>query len=120
MASFVLEAPSPSNGQAAVLSPREQETLVVGQLQAEVDSWYVAMRSFGEHDPSDIFMSLAGISARASELRTQVQRSDNRRLTAFRTRELEPALDEVDRQFKLWSRVQSVRDLEFRLSGGAV
>lgn len=120
MASFVLEAPNPSNGQTAVLTPREQETLVVGQLQAEVDSWYVAMRGFGEHDPSDIFMTLAAFSARASELRTQVQRSDNRRLTAFRTRELDPFLEEVDRQFRMFSRVQAVRDMEFRLSGGAV
>lgn len=103
-----------------VLTHRDQESLAIGHLQSEVDSWYAEMRAFEGMDPSDIFMRLAAFSARASEIRTQVQRTDNRRLTAFRTKELDPFLQACEFQFKVWSRVHAVRDMEFRLSGGAV
>ncbi len=125
MAVFQLEDTREASGYSSVddvrvLNVRDQESLVVSRLQAEVDSWYAGMKEFAGMDPSDIFMRLAAYSARASEIRTQAQRTDNRRLTAFRTKELDPFLDEVDRQFKLFSRIQSVRDMEARLSGGAM
>jgi hypothetical protein len=83
----------------------------------EIDHYYLSMQQFEQCETDEIFMSLAGFSARASEVRTRLQRMQTRAATAFRTQEIDPFLEEVDRQFKLWSRVQAVREMDFKLSG---
>jgi hypothetical protein len=67
--------------------------------------------------PDEIFVRLAGMSARLSEIRFQVVRSDQRVLQAFRTREIDPFLEEVDRQFKIFSRIQTVKEWELKMAG---
>lgn len=101
-------------------TPAEQRTdaSVIAGARAALDQYYAKMRDFGETDISEILMALAAFSAYASELRGQLQRYDNRRLQSFRTKELDPFIEELDRQFKIWSRYQAVRDMEFRMSGG--
>lgn len=88
--------------------------------QAELDGYYALMREFSGADMTEILMGLAAFSARASEIRTVLVREENRRAQSFRTKELDPFLEEVDRQFKVWSRLQAVRDMEFRASGGGI
>lgn len=90
----------------------------VSAWRNEFDSYYQQMHLFREMEIDEILMALSAFSARASEIRSQLVRVDTRLHTAFRTKEVDPFLEEVDRQFKLWSRVQSVRDMDFRLSGG--
>jgi hypothetical protein len=87
--------------------------------RAELDAFYREMRKFESFDPHSVFMRLSAFSARASEMRAQLARDDSRRALALRTKEVEPFLDECDRQFKYHSRAQAVSDMEFRLSGGA-
>lgn len=87
-------------------------------LQGEVDSYYEAMSLFAQMDLSEILMRLAAISARASAVRCQVVRTESRRMAAFRVRELDPLIEEVDRQFKIWSRLQAVRSMEWDMSRG--
>lgn len=98
--------------------PRANDDDVLPSMRAELDQSYAAMREFDAGDVVDIFMHLAAFSARASELRTRIVRVDNRRLNAFRSRELDPFLEEVDRQFKVWSRIQAVRQMEADLTRG--
>jgi hypothetical protein len=93
---------------------------VITAARAVLDQFHAKMREFESLDITEILMSLAAFSAWASELRGQCQRYDTRRLQSFRTRELDPFLEELDRQFKVWSRYQAVRELEFRLSGGGI
>lgn len=78
------------------------------------------MREFARSDLAEILMQLAAFTAYGSELRGQIQRADTRRLQAFRTKELDPFIDECDRQFKVWSRVQSVRQMEWDTSKGGI
>lgn len=87
--------------------------------QEEFDGYWAGMRQFELMDPTEIFLRLSGFSARASELRALIGRTENRRWNAFRTKEIEPFLEEVDRQFKFHSRVAAMREFEFRLSGGS-
>jgi hypothetical protein len=98
--------------------PSRSDTDVVQRLQAEIDSYYEAMALFGQMDLGEILMRLAAISARASGVRSQVVRTESRRMAAFRSRELDPLIEEVDRQFKIWSRLQSVRSMEWDMSRG--
>lgn len=91
----------------------------VDTWRGELDSYYQQMHLFQQMEPDEIFVALSAFSARASEIRSHLVRVDTRLHTSFRTREIDPFIDECDRQFKLWSRVQSVKDMEFRMSGGA-
>lgn len=89
-------------------------------LRAEIDEYYAEMALFPQMDLAEIFMRLAAMSARASGIRAQVVRSESRRIAAFRTREIDPLIEECDRQFRLWSRLQSVRQMEADMSRGGV
>jgi hypothetical protein len=87
--------------------------------RTEIASYYLEMEGFSECDIADIFMKLAGMTARVSGIRSQIVQVENRTLTAFRTREIDPFIAEAERQFKVWSRLQSVKEMDFRISGGA-
>lgn len=84
----------------------------------EVDAYHQRMVGFSEVEPDDIFMDLAGISARMSEIRKDAVRSGRRDMNAFRTQEIDPLISECDRQFKYWSRVVTVRGIDAQLAGG--
>jgi hypothetical protein len=89
------------------------------KIRAELDSFYDIMNSFSSLDPSEIFQSLAAFTARASYMRSQIMRlPENRMMTNFRTKELDPFIEECDRQFKFWSRYQSVQAYEWEITKG--
>lgn len=93
---------------------------IVDDLRIELDAYYSEIHKFENYDLVTIFQRLAAISGRASEMRSVLTRNESRRGASFRTKEVEPFIDELDRQYRLWSRVQSVRDFEFKLSGGGM
>lgn len=86
--------------------------------QAELDSYYILMVEFAKMQPDEIFRHLSAFSARMNFIRTKIVRTDNKRWTNFRTKEIEPFLSECDRQFKIWSRSLSSYSLEFDMSKG--
>lgn len=88
--------------------------------RSELDSFYAQMRKFESMHVQDVFMCLSAFSARAAEIRTQLCRDDSRKALSFRTKEVEPFLNDCEFQFKVHSRNQSVREMEFKLSGGAI
>lgn len=96
------------------------ESSVIRALQGELDAYYVQMRGFQREDVTDIFMALAAFTARASEVRSHLSRQFSKRIDSFRTKELDPFIDECDRQFRVWSRMQSVRQMEADLSGKVI
>jgi len=87
-------------------------------FRKEFDGCFQEMKEFEGKQPDDIFMKLAAWSARASEIRSWIVRSESRKTTAFRTREIDPFLEEIDRQYKFWSRTQAVREMDFKMAGG--
>lgn len=100
---------------ASKIAPRPAD-IILG-WQQELDEYFTEMKELHGYEPDQVFMRLAGWSARASEIRSQLVRAEGRRAQAFRTREIEPFLDEIDRQFRLHSRVQSVREWDLKLQG---
>lgn len=87
-------------------------------LRSELDEYYGEMLRFRDMEPDEIFMRLSAYSARASYIRSDIMRAQNRTLTAFRTGEIDPFLTECDRQFKVWSRVFAVTSLDWNLARG--
>lgn len=82
----------------------------------ELDLYYMEMAKFESMDLEDIFTHLAGYSARVSGIRSQIVRSTRRDITAFRQQEIDPFIDECDRQFKIWSRVHTVRAQDWEMT----
>lgn len=64
-------------------------------------------------DIGEILKDLSAFSARASLIRSLIIRSNHPKFNRFRIDELDPFLVEVDRQFKIWSRVSSVEQFEW-------
>lgn len=92
--------------------------LTVESMRRELDEFYNDMCNFSPLD-TDIFIKLAGFTARASYLRAQIMRiPENRQLTNFRTKELDPFIEECDRQFRVWSRNFTVVNKEWEMNRG--
>lgn len=96
-----------------------------GQRQSGIDLWrteiaqcYVIMREFNTMDSTDVFMSLSQFSGRASEIRSHLSEHEGRREANFRIKVIDPFIEECDRQFKIHSRLQAIREMDARLAGG--
>lgn len=92
----------------------------IDSVRVEVDDAFADMKTFFNREPDEIMRMAGGHSARLSELRVRVMRVEDfrREWKSVRTRELEPALEELERQYTIASRLHSVRELDFKLEGG--
>jgi len=103
-------------------NPPETQAVVtnskVGTLDgwlAEIDGYFSIMEKFGEAEPDQIFSYLSSWTARASHMRSMINRSESKIAQGFRTKQIDPFINECDRQFKLWSRVFSVQSLDWNM-----
>jgi hypothetical protein len=97
-----------------------REQAWIAELQLELDSYLVELKRLASKTPEQVFMLLSGITGRLVELRVQTWRSTSRRLAALRAHEIDPLLEQCDRAFRLHSRLQAVRSLDWELSKGQV
>jgi hypothetical protein len=97
--------------------PREAD--LIRAWRAELDSYFARMRNFAALEPDEIFKELSAMSARASEVRGYLVRSQTRLSNTFRTQEIDFFLTEADRQFKLYSRITAIRTLDWEMARGA-
>lgn len=84
----------------------------------EISQAYQVMKKLVDMDPSDIFRHLSQFSARASEIRSLIGPQESKREYAFRTRIIDPFIEECDRQFKIHSRRMAIFEMDARLAGG--
>lgn len=83
--------------------------------RAEILSYLEEMYKFHEDpDPYEILRKLSAFSARASFFHQQAARSSNRAVTEFKLDEVAPFLEEVDRQYRIWSRMVTVTSAEWQ------
>lgn len=89
-------------------------------IRQEVDDAFADMKTFMTREPDEIMRICSGHSARLSEIRVRIQRIEDfhRQWKPVRVREVEPTLDELERQFTIASRLQSVRELDYRMERG--
>ena len=103
---------------AEPVQPVRPGTQFVRQIQEELSTFYKRIQTFDCLEPDQVMVNLAGISGRACEIRAQLVRKEDRISQKLRTMEVEPLIEECDRQFKVWSRIQAIRELEWKMSGG--
>lgn len=109
------------SGYVADLVPEVAQTLAWGSLvskeavQDEIDIMLRAIRGFWELEPDQVMQMCSALSARCTELEVHLHRLEGQRQwRQVRTMEVARVLAELDRQFKLASRMLEVRrqDLE--------
>jgi hypothetical protein len=66
--------------------------------------------------PIEILRKLSAFSARARYIHNQIGSSKNRVLRDFKYEEVIPFLNEAEFQFKVWSRVVSINNLEWDMT----
>ena len=82
----------------------------------EMDSYYKLMETFDSEPVDEVMRALASMTSRFSQIRSWIVRSESRAGTHFRTKEVDPFIEECDRQFKIWSRILSVQSMDWELS----
>jgi hypothetical protein len=68
------------------------------------------------YDSREILRTLSAFSARASWMRNLAIRSTKNEIIRFRLDEIDPFLEEVERQFKIYSRLISANEFEYKLT----
>ena len=86
---------------------------ILDSWRPELVSYLEEMVEFSSRDSRDVLLTLSGFSARASYMRNFASRSKNDLIVRFRIDEIDPFLSEVDRQFKIYSRLITVAQAEF-------
>lgn len=97
--------------------PPQRDTLA--NWKAEIATYYHSMKTLSDMDPTDCFIHLSQYSARASEMRSQLVFNEGKREATFRIKIIDPFIEECDRQFKIHSRIQAIREMDARLAGGS-
>jgi hypothetical protein len=99
-----------------------EKTLVKGlplnDWSVELERYLDEMSMFQSMEPDLILRKLSSFTARASLMRHHVVRVPSKTADAFRNREIDPFISECDRQFKIWSRMVSILNLDWDMSKG--
>lgn len=92
----------------------------IDTVRKEIDDAFADMKTFYQLEPDQIMRMAGGHSARLSEIRVRIQRIEDwqREWRNVRTREIEPAIEELERQYTIASRLHSVRELDFKMESG--
>ena len=92
----------------------------INGARTEVDDAFKDMEMFHQMEPDEIMRRAGGHSARLSYIRVRVMRIEDfqRQWKDVRTRELEPALSQLEHQFTIASRLHSVRELDYKMEAG--
>jgi hypothetical protein len=119
---FTVQAATPRNGSSTTdrfaAPSRPQAAGFYSQTEAELDDMRAQVRRFPEEDPADVLMAISGIAGRLAEIRAWLYRDNSQRCTQIRTREVDPLREDLDLQFRLFSRRVALLEWELKLSGG--
>jgi hypothetical protein len=87
-------------------------------IRKEFSGYYSRLIELKDLPPREILESLSAFTARAFQVRSEIIRLNERDWTNFRTKELDPFVEECDRQFKIWSRIISQDKLDWDMTRG--
>jgi hypothetical protein len=109
-----------------VLTGPEATAIPLRPRYNDLDGWkkelrdnYQILAGFPGMEFDEVFMHIAAMSARFSEIRMYLVEIGDRPHSHFRTQFVDKFLEELQFLFKVWSRTFSVRHAEQELSGRA-
>lgn len=93
----------------------------VNSIRAEVDDAFADMKTFKDREPDEIMRLAGGHSARLSEIRVKIMRIEDMhpQWRQIRARDLEPTIEELQRQYQIASRLFAVRQLDWAMESGS-
>lgn len=88
------------------------------EVEAEIDMMLRTVRDFWQWEPDQVMRAVAALSARCTELYVQLHRVEgkSREWRKVRTQQVNPLLEELERQYRLASRAVEVRRQDLELS----
>lgn len=92
----------------------------INEVRAEVDSIIAAMHEFSLSEPDEVASSASAHLARLLELKVRVSRIEGRYPTwkSMISKELNPTIDIMSKQWDIASRRQSIREHDWKVSMG--
>lgn len=89
------------------------------ELQTSLEQIYkYAKDDEKSQDYIAIMKMLSSFSSRATYIRSICVKSNNRKVIAFKSDEVDPFLKEVELQFRIWSRAAAIQKDEFEMHRG--
>lgn len=79
---------------------------------AELNVYYTAIKQFHTQEPDEVLQQCSAFLARLTEMRALLQRRGTARANQLRTRELDPLVHDIHKQFDIHSRRLSALELE--------
>ena len=91
----------------------------IDDIRQEVDDAHGDMRNFYQQEPDEVMRLVSGHLARLAEISKEIRRIEGtvRQLKSIRTNEIDPAMQSLFQQFQIHSRLESVRETDFRVAG---
>lgn len=91
----------------------------IDDVRAEVDDAHHDMRRFYEMEPDEVMRLVSGHLARLAELSKEIRRIEgtHRQWKVVRTSDVDPTMRDLMEQFQIHSRLQSVRELDWKVAG---
>lgn len=92
----------------------------IDAIREEVNDAYEDMRQFYADEPDDVMRKVSGHLARLGEIRKDIVRIEGatRQLKPIRTGEVEPAIEDLWKQYQIASRLLEVRKMDLQVMGG--
>lgn len=90
----------------------------VDACRDELAGYLKEMKGWNADSGDEILQSLASMHARAASMRHWMHDQKSQKANKFRQNELSDFMDTCDFQFRIYSRIQSVRQSEMNLSRG--
>lgn len=88
------------------------------EAHEELEGYLAQMKAWDPESMFEVLSDLASMNARAAEMRHRLHGSNSPRARSFRDGQLRDFFETCDFQFKVYSRLQAVRQAEFDLSRG--
>jgi hypothetical protein len=110
--------PTPPTGRTgAASSPEDREQGRIRAYMLELDDIYAALPDFPSMEPDQVLLTCSGWLARLTGIRADLQRSGSQRANILRTKEIDPLIEALDGQTKIHSRLISMRELDWKMTG---
>lgn len=91
----------------------------IDDVRVEMDHAITDARQYYQWEPDEVMRSVSGHLARLVEISQEIRRIEGsaRQWKPVRTNEIDPLMKDLWDQFQIHSRLQSVREMDFRVSG---
>jgi len=91
----------------------------IDDVRQEVDDAHGDMRNFYQQEPDEVMRLVSGHLARLAEISKEIRRIEGvaRQLKPIRTNEIDPTMQALFQQFQIHSRLESVRETDFKVAG---